>query len=245
MPALTERMQTLVDQWNTAGDRRAIFLACYQRMTEHMLMAIARHAFHDTTWVYRLIGDFADYYFVALTAWEQGTGGPQVWQHTFACAARNDATIVQHLLLGVNAHINYDLVLVLDDLLHPEWPQLAERERQQRHADYDAVNRVIALTIDRVQDEVIAPYARAMRILDRALGPLDEWCTAHLIRNWRNDVWQQAMQMIALNDNAERVAFRQHIDRIATQRARLLSGDALGARVFGYPLRWLNRLGVI
>lgn len=245
MPALTERMLALVDQWNAAGDRRAIFLACYQRMTEHMLSAVERDEFHDTAWVYRLIGDFADYYFVALTAWEQATGGPLVWQHTFTCAARRDTAIVQHLLLGVNAHINYDLVLVLDDLLRPEWSHLSERERQQRRADYDAVNQVIALTIDRVQDEVIAPYARAMRILDYAFGPLDEWCTAHLIRNWRNDVWQQAVQMIATHDGAERAAARQHVDRIATQRAHLISGDALGARVFGYPLRWLNRLRLI
>ncbi|GIV88978.1 MAG: hypothetical protein KatS3mg055_1496 [Chloroflexus sp.] len=245
MPALTERMLSLVNRWNTAGDRRAIFLACYYRMTEHMLSAVERGEFHDSAWVNQLIGDFADYYFVALTAWEQGTGGPLVWQHTFACAARRDTAIVQHLLLGVNAHINYDLVLVLDDLLRPEWPHLAEYERQQRRSDYDKVNQVIALTIDRVQDEVIAPYAHAMRILDRAFGPLDEWCTAHLIRNWRNDVWQQAMQMIATNGDTERTAARQHIDHLATQRARLLSGDTLGARVFGYPLRWLNRLRLI
>jgi hypothetical protein len=221
-------MLALVDQWNATGDHRAIFLACYQRMTEHMLAAVERDEFHDSAWVHRLIGDFADYYFVALTAWEQATGGPQVWQHTFAVAMWRDIAIVQHLLLGVNAHINYNLVLVLDDLLRPEWPHLSEYERRQRRADYDAVNRVIALTIDRVQDEVLVPYARAMRILDRAFGPLDEWCTAHLIRNWRNDVWRQAVQMIAANDRAECAAACQHVDRIATQRAHLLSGDALG-----------------
>ncbi|MFN3372543.1 MAG: DUF5995 family protein, partial [Chloroflexus sp.] len=86
---------------------------------------------------------------------------------------------------------------------------------------------------------------RAMSILDHAFGPLDEWCTAHLIRNWRNDVWQQAVQMIATNDGAARAAARQHVDRIATQRARLISGDALGARMFGYPLRWLSRLRLL
>lgn len=245
MPQLTERMQAFIDQWSAIGDHRAIFLACYLRMTENMLTAVERGVFHDPAWVNRLIGDFADYYFVALAAWEQENGGPLVWQHAFASAARHHATIVQHLLLGVNAHINYDLILVLDDLLRPEWSRLSDGKRQERRADYDKVNHVIAQTIDRVQDEVIAPYARAMRVIDVAFGPLDEWCTAHLIRNWRNDVWQQALQTLALTGSEERAAMHRQIDEVATRRARLLSGDALGARVFGYPLRWLNKLGLI
>ncbi|WP_298821024.1 DUF5995 family protein [Chloroflexus sp.] len=245
MPALIEHMASRISQWEREGDRRTIFLACYQRMTEHMLASVARNEFHDSVWVERLIGDFADYYFVALSRWEEERAGPAVWQHTFSGAMRPDVTVVQHLLLGINAHINYDLVLVLDDLLRPEWSNLSDRERSERCADYDAVNRVIAQTIDRVQDEVVAPYARAMRMLDVVCGPLDEWCTAHLIRNWRSDVWQLAIQLIAVADGKERADSRQRVDQLALARARLLSGDALGARVFGYPLRWLNRLRLL
>jgi hypothetical protein len=59
------------------------------------------------------------------------------------------------LLLGVNAHINYDLVLTLVDLLEPEWKQLSAEQCQQRHSDYCHVNEIISLTIDIVQDDVL------------------------------------------------------------------------------------------
>jgi len=46
-----------------------------------------------------------------------------------------EALTVQNLILGVNAHINYDLVLATADMLEPEWSQLDEERRQARHDD--------------------------------------------------------------------------------------------------------------
>ncbi|WP_448337647.1 DUF5995 family protein [Chloroflexus aurantiacus] len=242
---LTQRMTALVEQWTAVSDRRSIFLACYQRMTENMLSAVARHDFFDPDWVAHLIGSFADYYFAALAAWERDQSGPAVWQYTFTYANRQNASVAQHLLLGVNAHINYDLVLVLDDLLHQEWPLLSAEQQRQRHADYLAVNRVIEQTIDRVQDEVIAPYSATLQLLDAVCGPFDEWCTARLIRNWRNDVWRQALAVMSLNDQEEHLAARHQVDQLALARAYLLSGNLTEVRSFGYPLRWLKRLRLL
>ncbi len=167
---LTQRMTTLVEQWTTIGDRRSIFLACYQRMTENMLSAVARHDFFDPDWVAHLIGSFADYYFTALAAWERDQGGPAVWQYTFTFAKRQNASVAQHLLLGVNAHINCDLVLVLDDLLHQEWPLLSVEQQHQRHADYLAVNRVIEQTIDRCRMKLLLPTQQRSSFLMRFVG---------------------------------------------------------------------------
>jgi hypothetical protein len=242
---LTERMTTQVEQWTALNDRRVIFLACYQRMTDHMLAGVAGGEFHDPDWVAQLINDFADYYFAALQSWDQGASAPLVWQYTFACAANQNMSVVQHLLLGVNAHINCHLVLVLDDLLRPEWPELSPTQRDRRHHDYLTVNRVIQRTIDRVQDEVIGPYSKMLQLVDVACGPLDEWCTARLIRNWRDDVWQQAMTLIRLSDNEERKIMRQRVDQRALDRAHLLSGNVRAMRSFGYPLRWLKRLRLL
>src|SRR5690606_32407413 len=106
------RMQTFLRQWEDAADRKAVFLRCYSMMTANMLVAIEQGEFRDRTWVERLLHRFADYYFLALDAYEQErTAAPAVWQLAHD-AARDDAALpIQNLLLGVNAHINYDLVL--------------------------------------------------------------------------------------------------------------------------------------
>ncbi|HTP10506.1 MAG TPA: DUF5995 family protein, partial [Anaerolineae bacterium] len=105
------RMTTLVDQWEAAHDRRAIFLGCYRLMTRNMLDAIEAGRFHDGAWVARLLERFADYYFAALERFEQDeSSAPVVWKLAFDATRDEKVMTLQHLLLGVNAHINHDLV---------------------------------------------------------------------------------------------------------------------------------------
>jgi hypothetical protein len=244
---ITTRMAEQIARWERNGDRRAIFLACYRLMTDNMLRGVAQACFRDSSWVGALIENFAEYYFVALDAYEGGPGPlPAVWRRAHDLARVPTTTVIQSLLMGVNAHINCDLVLVLDDMLTPEWAGLAPAARADRHHDYCMVNAVIAETIDAVQDQVLEPYARGMDVVDRLCGPLDEWCTARLIRNWRGDVWRRALAIVEASSLATRQELRAQSDTVALRRIELLErGGELGARVFGYPLRHLHRLRLI
>lgn len=148
--------------------------------------------------------------------------------------------------MGVNAHINHDLILVIADMLQDDWAAMSPELRAQRYRDHCTVNVVIGETIDTVQEQVVEPYARMMELVDVLCGPLDEWCTARLIRNWRDDVWRSALTIVETPDAAARQDLRRAMDTQALGRIRLLAeGGAVGARVFGYPLRWLNRLRLV
>ena len=110
-PALTQ-MQTLILNWQSRSDPRAAFLECYHMMTGNMLDALEACEFQDGAWVNRLLHRFADYYFTALDAYErQPAQAPAVWQLAHNRAFEPRTPVLQKLLLGVNAHINYDLVL--------------------------------------------------------------------------------------------------------------------------------------
>ena len=101
------RMQSLIKQWQAVSDQRAVFLTCYMMMTSNMLSAIDEHKFVNPTWVDGLLNRFADYYFVALDAYEQNpTAAPSVWQLAHNAAGDHRAWPLQKLLLGFNAHIN-------------------------------------------------------------------------------------------------------------------------------------------
>ncbi|NTV61938.1 MAG: hypothetical protein HGA65_00160 [Oscillochloris sp.] len=237
-------MAEQIAHWQQIGDRRSVFLSCYAMMTEHMFMGIETGRFADHEWVNQLVHNFAEYYFVALDAYEADQPAlPQVWRLAYDMARQPTTPVVQSLLLGVNAHINHDLILVLADMLGPEWADLPPEKRAERYRDYCEVNAVIGETTDRVQDDVVAPYARLMGIADLLCGPLDEWCTAKLLRNWRADVWNSAITIVETPGLVEQLELRRKADSQAMRRIELLrEGGELGARVFGYPLRWLNRL---
>lgn len=225
------RMAAQVATWQAHDDRRAIFLDCYLRMTRQMSVALDAGEFADAAWVACLLDRFADYYFDALTTYEQGGAPPAVWQVAHDAAHQPETLTLQNLLLGVNAHINYDLVLVVAELLQPEWPQSTAAQRLQRHADYTHVNAIIARTIDAVQDEIVVPGAPVLRIVDLLLGRLDEWATVQVITGWREEVWQQALTLLATSDPAASAELRDAVEANTLRRAaRMLGRDALPIR---------------
>ena len=223
-PPILEKMYTKIRAWETQHDRRAIFLNCYAQMTQNMLLAADVGEFHDRVWVNRLLHRFADYYFAALDSCDHSQPTSPVWQITFEAATRADTASLQNLFLGVNAHINYDLVLTVYDLLHPEWANLTPALRQSRYEDHTHVNEVIAGTIDRVQDTVIERYTPAMDWVDKLLGPLDEWMTAKMITRWRETVWQNAVQMVEEPTEAERERVRGEVEKDALRLAKWIAG---------------------
>jgi hypothetical protein len=208
-----QRMLALIQEWEQAHDRRSIFLSCYAMMTENMLTAIQSGEFHDPAWVDALLHHFAGYYFTALDAYEsQPADSPQVWQLAFDAARQPRTYVLQNLLLGINAHINYDLVLAVSDQLRPEWDALSPEQRQQRYQDHRRVNEVIAQTVDAVQDQVVERYSKDLEIIDVLLGPLDEWVASAMISEWRENVWEHAVRMVELQDDAEREQLRQAVE---------------------------------
>lgn len=219
---VTERMQNLVDQWKDAGDGRAVFLHCYLLMTQNMLSAIDDRQFNDSVWTHLLLRHFADYYFAALESYEQRGRVPRVWQVAYDAARRPDTHVVQNLMLGVNAHINYDLVLTLVDILAPEWEALSEEGRAQRYADHCTVNAVIGRTIDSVQDGVLEPLSPSLEVVDWLLGPFDEWLTSRLIAHWRDKVWQDAVTLLEMTVPAARAQQHQQIEIRTLQRANAI-----------------------
>ena len=229
-PAALERMSAQLAAWEAGGDRRAIFLGCYRLMTVNMHTALASGEFHDARWVGALLERFADYYFDALAAYVQATGRgpaangevPAVWRLTHDAARNPETQVLQNLMLGVNAHICYDLVLTVAELLAPEWASLGDERRARRHADHSHVNAVIARTVDAVQDTVVERFAPRLDLLDLALGPLDEWLASRLIARWREGVWQAAVQMAETSEAAAREALRLEVEAAALRRARAI-----------------------
>jgi hypothetical protein len=222
--SIVEKMHVLIHAWELQDDRRAIFLNCYAQMTRNMLLALDAGEFHSREWVSALLHHFADYYFIALENYDNDRPTPPLWQLTFDAAARRDTATIQNLFLGVNAHINYDLVLTVYDMLFPEWENLSPASRRSRYEDHTHVNEIIAETIDGVQDTVVERFSPAMDLVDRLLGPLDEWMTAKMIARWRENVWLQAVEMLEAPTKLEQAQVRGKVEKEALQLARLIAG---------------------
>jgi hypothetical protein len=224
LQSVVERMSGLVSQWEAAGDRRSIFLSCYRLMTGNMLAAIQAGEFRDGQWISALLEHFAGYYFNALQAYEAWPStAPAVWRVTFDVARDPKPHVLQNLMLGINAHINYDLIFAIADLLEPEWEKLSQEMREGRYADHCHVNRVIARTVDSVQDTIVERYSPGMDLVDRGFGPLDEWAISRLITAFREHVWRQALHRVEAGTVEQREHLRHEVETECLALADLVS----------------------
>ena len=194
-------------------------------MTQNVLAAIQASDFEDTLWVATLMENFAGYYFQALETYENGSASPlDVWGIAFHAAQNPHTHVLQNLVLGVNAHINYDLVFALSELLAGEWAQLSPEQRQMRYRDHCHINEIINHTINEVQDQVIDRYQPLFSVADKLLGPLDEWMISLLMSEWREEVWKHVTRLLDPAEPTDRAAIIQQVHQLSLARAQDILG---------------------
>ena len=182
-----ERLRELEDRLRARGDRRAVFLTIYTRMTERISARIETGGFTDPAWMRAYTTTFANYYRRAFLAFERGELGavPDPWRIAFGTATSGDALVMQDAVLGINAHINYDLALTLRDVgIDPD--------RESKLADHRAVNEVLARLVDAQQTALAEIYAGGVADVNAALGQLDEQLALLGLREGREQAWRVA-----------------------------------------------------
>lgn len=181
---LEQRAAALPAQW---AHRRA-FLDTYRRTTLAVGAAIDEARFEDPAWVAAWDVAFAQLYLDAHDADRAGGRVPRPWRLAFAAPAELPA--LRHVLLGINAHINYDLPQALlavisdDDFADPV---LISRRRR----DHERIDAVLAR---RVAAEDTALDAGKTR-LDRLLAPLNRLGTKRFLRESRRKVWRNVAEL--------------------------------------------------
>jgi hypothetical protein len=186
---LIARMAALLQPLEAAGDQRQYFHATYQRTTIAVAAELKRGGFTDAEWVERWDVAFAGLYLEALEADLAGDRPARPWAIAFGAPAALPA--LRHVLLGMNAHINYDLpqalVAVITDEQFDDPVLLARRE-----ADHRAIDRVLASRVA-AEDDELASISGPAPMLDRLLRPLNRLGTQRFLREAREKVWANAV----------------------------------------------------
>lgn len=189
-------------------DARRYFHATYLRTTRAVGEALRQGRFDDAEWVERWDVVFADLYLDALQVALDGGRPARPWEVAFAAAAEADRRLppLRHVLLGMNAHINYDLpqalVAVIPSEDFDDAQRLVMRERDHLHIDEVLAERVSA------EDEALGG---GRSLVDRVLTPANRLATRRFLVESRAKVWRNARHL----DAARRVSADAYAARLA------------------------------
>lgn len=185
-----QNLTTLLEVFESRDDRRAVFLSIYARVTKEVAEGITRGDFENPNWVADYLVAFADLYREAVYDYEAGHYEhlAEPWKIAFETAEQADVLGVQDALLGINAHINYDLPFALNEVgIHAN--------RQIKYIDHRAVTDVLRQLVDETQRSLAEEYAPSIATVDDALGRLDERIGICTIDECRDSAWRNAVAM--------------------------------------------------
>lgn len=196
------RLTDITISARVTGNRLGYFAALYRTVTIEVKKGIAEGRFEDGPRMERLDVIFARRYLDAVDAFQRGTPVSRSWRVAFEAAARWRPIVLQHLLLGMNAHINLDLGVAAATVA--PGPMLPSLRR-----DFDEINVILASLVAGVEAEIssVSPW---INLLAAVGGRKDDALVNFNMRVARTVAWDVATKLAPIVPGDQ----RPHIDAI-------------------------------
>jgi hypothetical protein len=172
-------------------NRMGYFAALYKRMTVSVATGITNGSFQDGARMEKLDLVFAQRYLDAFDAFQHKAVCSSSWQYAFDNCADTSLTVIQHLLMGINTHINLDLAIAAAAIA-PGDSIFALEE------DFNRINNVIAALVNDIQESLCQVWA-PMRLLTAIANHRQEAVLNFNIDIARKTAWANALIMANMN----------------------------------------------
>lgn len=201
------KMDAIVDQCKEENLRAGYFAVLYRFVTIRIKLGIETDEFDDGERMEQLDTIFARRFFDAYDAYYNSADGPvsQSWKHAFDSARSDDYIIMQHLLLGINAHINLDLGIAAAETMEGKDIELI-------HKDYNRINAILASLVDDVTSNLSRVSLFFGPMIKLAQGR-DEMLVAFSIKIARDGAWEFAKEYAAAQN--KELVIRERDEKIA------------------------------
>ena len=231
LDAVAARLDARTRALEEREDSRAVFTHGYALMTRGIAAELLTSDLDDPEWVVALAEAFAERYFHALDAYDEGGDAPPAWRAVFETMRQRRTSVLEDLVFGVYAHIVRDLPHTLRDV------GLVHADGRSRVRDHHVVTAIVGHAIDDIQAAVSARYGPYVGFLDRIGKRYDEILTDYGIRLSRGMAWYNAVRL-ADPDSADAAA--ASIERSPEVFvAQVMNPPLLSLRVGSRASRWL------
>lgn len=185
-----DSLDAIIAQALQVGNRVGYFAAIYRKVTAKVAEGIATGFFDDGERMQRLDVAFATRYLSALALHQQRKKPTRSWEFAFEAAATSRPIILQHLLLGINAHINLDLGIAAAETAPGEALPGLRR-------DFDRINEILAVLLGGIERD-LAEVSPWIGLLGRIGGRHDDEIVRFSIEVARSEAWRFATELAPL-----------------------------------------------
>lgn len=142
-----QALEQLIAACIDSNDRIGYFAALYHKVTVRVKQGILNGEFENGARMERLDVIFANRYLAAVQQYRNQETPTGSWQAAFDAARKRSTLVLQHLLLGMNAHINLDLGIAAVEAAN-------RNDLKSIRNDFNAINTIIGSLIFEVMNEL-------------------------------------------------------------------------------------------
>ena len=141
-----QQLEAIITESIRTNSRLGYFAALYYKVTAGVKAGIAKGEFENGPLMEKLDVVFASRYLDALNGWKTGQPVTASWKIAFDATKDSSLLVLQHLFLGMNAHINLDLGIAAVEVSNGQMDAI--------HNDFDNINTIISALTYQVLSEI-------------------------------------------------------------------------------------------
>lgn len=166
---------------------------------------------------------FARRYFDAFFAWEQNETVSQSWAKAFFISENKSMLVLQHLLMGMNAHINLDLGIAAAEISSRENIHLLKN-------DFIKINEILSAQVEEVQFGLSSIWKPLKKILSKT-GQLDNYLVDFSMELARDGAWRFAVEMVQFKETGWQNLIQTRDLKVAEK-----------SKIITHPNKWIQFL---
>ena len=182
-----EALDEIIKQSEDNNDTAGYFAALYRRVTHRVKLGIANNEFEDGARMEHLDVLFANRYIDAYFAWKQNKPVSTSWQKAFHITTNYWPIVLQHLLMGMNAHINLDLGIAAAAISNGKNIIALQN-------DFNKINTILSSLVAEVQNELADIWPGLKWILQRT-KKVDDFMVDFSMQLAREGAWKFAVSI--------------------------------------------------
>lgn len=209
------------------------FAALYQKVTISVRQKLTLGYFDDPQRMEKLDVIFANRYLEAYADYRVGKPVSASWDKAFSLSNDSSLIVLQHLLLGMNAHINLDLGIAAAEISTPE-------TIQGLHGDFRKINDLLSSLVDEVQQDLtrVWPF---LRFLLKLVHKIDDYFVDFSMNLARNGAWKFANTLVTGGETANTQDLIHNRDQQVSGITRYICHEKMLLRMVFRTLRMLEK----
>lgn len=178
------RLDQIVEECKSKQSRIGYFAILYRQVTLRIRDGILASEFEDNARMEILDVLFAKRFIDAYELWKNGSKPTESWNIAFEASKSPGNLVLQHLFLGINAHINLDLGIAASETM-------LGKDLTGIQGDFNKINGVLAELVDEFKSNISTVSPIFGWLIPLAKGK-DEMLLNFSIQIARDGAWKYA-----------------------------------------------------